>query len=256
VPAHDPKVGETWRVRSFELSTQAVITRIKDDVLTLEGRQGTPAKMPLQSFLLVWEFEKDANWDWACHVEGCSHPAWFRLALSERLIVSVCAGHRPWEAECWLPVDSPPKRVEDDKLWKGSLHDMLWMPQTDETWWKMTGQVKRQGRPVIVAAVTDERGERLVHYRDQGDIQKMPLDGFWKHFAREEPVNPDIEVGSEYTNGHYLYIAKGYDLRLKCVALKCVDQNMTLEITFKEFQQKFRRLVRRSAWDRLMEDDD
>jgi len=255
MPLDDPQVGEVWQIRSPDNLSQAVITSVEYDRLYFEGRRGAPQSMSLRSFVLSWEFVQAADWTWKCHVKGCAYPAWFRVALSPEQIVKVCAGHRPWNTQVWLPSEDLPNRAPPERILQVSLEDLEWMPKPREKWWKVTG--KKLEAPVLVLGVDrDSEQRRTVQYQTVDEKRhNLPLEGFWKHYAREKPEPPKFEVGAEYTDGKGAYlIGLKYDIQGRRVFLEDLDHKRTVSASFESFPSKYKRLVRKTVWDRLLDE--
>lgn len=125
-------------------------------------------------------------------------------------------------------------------------------PRSGDTWWQ-----RRVGRPVFIVGVeTDDDGRHLVHYKDNnGPSVPITMTEFLDSFTIDPP-DPGCAVGEEWVgeDGNVFRIDEIRLARREIIGSTATTPRMMVPLAI--FMTRYRKLVRRSVYDRLREDDD
>lgn len=128
-------------------------------------------------------------------------------------------------------------------------------PRAGDTWWQIT-----TGRPSLVVAVeTDEDDRHHVRLRDvtpDSPTTHLAMDEFVKRFSLDPP-DPGCAPGEEWTDdveGAVLKISEVKLGRREVVGTNRQGQRQVVPLAL--FMTRYRRVIRRSVYERLLEDDD
>lgn len=124
-------------------------------------------------------------------------------------------------------------------------------PRAGDTWWQ-----RRVSRPVFVVGVEfDEEGRHLVRYKDVGPPVAIEMNEFLGAFTIDPP-EPGCVVGEEWADeaGVVLKIEEVRVGRREVIGSTATTSKMMVPLAI--FVTRYRKIVRRSVYERLLEDDD
>lgn len=124
-------------------------------------------------------------------------------------------------------------------------------PTSGELWWNTVN-----GTPVSIFGVGADLGTFVRFSLDDGGVVRMLREDFLKVYFRDDLVN-SVKIGDEY---EHLETEEVY--KVGAITPREVELQLTavlgdpLKVTLGRFRSEFRKLSRRSAMDRLLQDDD
>lgn len=125
-------------------------------------------------------------------------------------------------------------------------------PRASEVWWH-----KESTQAVFVTAVRiDEEGAKHVAFRSgQEPIRALPLEQFMVEYDYA-PTRPPCEPGEEWIdNEDQIIVVREIRMDRREVVAVNVGTNQARPIPFPIFSTKYQRLERKSAYQRILEDD-